>query len=163
VKDTVNDAKRILVIGLGSPIMSDDAIGLVIADAIEDLKLNGVETRQEAIGGLDIIPVLHGYDNAVIVDAIKTGSYEPGTIMIFDPEDFEPTVGDASAHGVNLATAMHIGRQMDPEVMPDSVRFVAIEVEDLQTVSETMTEKVQAAVPGAVDAVLHIISQFRSS
>jgi hydrogenase maturation protease len=163
MKDAVKDTKRILVVGLGSPIMSDDAIGLVVADEIESLKLDNVETKQEAIGGLDIIPVLHGYDNAVIVDAIQTGSYEPGTIMIFDPEDFEPTVGDASAHGINLATAMHIGRQMDPEMMPESVRFVAIEVEDLQTVSETMTERVQAAVPGAVDAVLHIISQFRSN
>ena len=152
----------ILVIGLGSPIMSDDAVGLKIAEAVEDLRIPGVETRQEAIGGLDIIPVLYGYRNAVIVDAIKTGAYPSGAVLIFDPEDFEPTVGDASAHNINLATAMHMGRGLDPENMPESVRFVAIEVEDIQTVSETMTDAVERAVPKAADAVVHIIEEFRS-
>lgn len=153
----------ILIIGLGSPIMSDDAIGLKVAQAIEDMCLDGVETRQEAIGGLDIIPVLWGYKNAVIVDAIQTKAYEPGTVMIFNPEDFEPTITDASAHDINLATAMHMGRQLEPESMPDSVRFVAIEVEDLQTVSESMTPAVEAALPNAIDAVMHLISEFQRS
>jgi hydrogenase maturation protease len=150
------------VIGLGSPIMTDDAIGLTVAQRIEDENLEKVETRQEAIGGLDIIPEIWGYRHVIIVDAIQTGQYEPGTIMIFDPEDFKPTITNASAHDINLATAMKIGRDMEPERMPESVRFVAIEVEDLQTVQEHMTPKVEAAVAGAVDAVKHLIEQFRS-
>ena len=44
----------VLVIGLGSPIMTDDAIGLEVVQEIEDMHLEGVETRQEAVGGLDI-------------------------------------------------------------------------------------------------------------
>jgi hydrogenase maturation protease len=153
----------ILVIGLGSPIMTDDAIGLKVVDAIESMNQRGIETRQEAIGGLDIIPILLGYRNVIIVDAIKTGAYAPGTVIIFDPEDFEPTVGNASAHGVNLATAMHIGRQLEPEGMPESVKFVAIEVSDIITVSETMTDAVNSALPDAVDAVLKIIDDIQRS
>ena len=152
----------ILIIGLGSPIMSDDAVGLRVTEAIEGKRIPGIETRQEAIGGLDIIPVMQGYRAAVIVDAIKTGSYPPGTVMIFDPDDFEPTVADASAHSINLATAMHMGRSLDPGNMPETVRFVAIEVEDIQTVGETMTGAVEKAVPRAVDAVLHIVGGLRS-
>ena len=153
---------RILVVGLGSPIMSDDAIGLRVIDEIDKIKPEYVDTRQEAIGGLDIIPVLSGYRYAVVVDAIQTHIYAPGTVMIFNPEDFEPTIGNASAHEVNLATAMSIGRQLDPESMPLAIRFVAIEVEDLQTVGETMTEAVQKALPHAVDAVMHHVKEFRS-
>ena len=153
----------ILVVGLGSPIMSDDAIGLMVAQRIEDMHLERVETRQEAVGGLDIIPVLWGYRHAIIVDAIKTEQYEPGTIMIFDPEDFEPTITNASAHDINLATAMAIGRDMEPEQMPVSVRFVAIEVEDLQTMREGLTEKVEAALDQAVNAVKYLIDEFQKS
>ena len=153
----------ILVVGLGSPIMSDDAIGLMVAQRIEDMHLDRVETRQEAVGGLDIIPVLWGYRHAVIVDAIKTEQYEPGTIMIFDPEDFEPTITNASAHDINLATAMAIGRDMEPEQMPVSVRFVAVEVEDLQTMNEGLTPKVEAALDKAVDAVRYLIDEFQKS
>jgi hydrogenase maturation protease len=153
----------ILVIGLGSPIMTDDAVGLKVVDTIESMGLRNIETRQEAIGGLDIIPLLLGYRNVIIVDAIKTCAYAPGTVIIFDPEDFEPTVGNASAHGVNLATAMHIGRQLEPESMPESVKFVAIEVSDIITVSETMTDAVNSALPDAVAAVLKIIDDIQRS
>lgn len=156
-------SSNVLVIGLGSPIMSDDAIGLVVSEKIEDMHMDGVETRQEAIGGLDIIPVLWGYKYAIIVDAIQTEQYEPGTVMIFNPEDFAPTITNASAHDFNLATAMKIGRDMEPEQMPDQVIFVAIEVEDIQTMREGMTPKVESAVDKAVDAVLHYIQDFQKS
>lgn len=152
-----------VVIGLGSPIMCDDAVGLRIAEEVERLKLKNVETRQEAVGGLDIIPLVTGFRFAVIVDCIRTGAVEPGTVMLFDPEDFESTVASASPHDVNLATALKIGRQMDPESMPDAVKYVAVEAEDIQTVSETMTPAVEASVPSAVSAVLHLIDTFWSS
>lgn len=152
----------ILVIGLGSPIMTDDAIGLEVVDEIESMHMEGIETRQEAIGGLDIIPVMWGYKHVIIVDAIMSGAYEPGTIMFFNPDDFEETIGDASAHDINLATAMRIGREMEPEMMPDEVCFVAIEAEDIGTVNEGMTPKLVAAKPSAVRAVLHQIERLRS-
>lgn len=153
----------VLIVGLGSPIMSDDAIGLEVVQEIEEMHLDGVETRQEAIGGLDIIPVLWGYKHVIIVDAIQTRQYEPGTIMFYNPEDFDDTIGDASAHDINLATAMRIGRQVEPEMMPDEVKFVAIEAEDLITVNEGMTPKLVEAKPRAVEAVLHILKEIQSS
>ena len=153
----------VLIVGLGSPIMSDDAIGLEVVQEIEDMHLDGVETRHEAIGGLDIIPVLWGYKHVIIVDAIQTRQYEPGTIMFYNPEDFDDTIGDASAHDINLATAMRIGRQVEPEMMPDEVKFVAIEAEDLITVNEGMTPKLVETKPRAVEAVLHILKEIQSS
>lgn len=152
----------VLIIGLGSPIMTDDAIGLEVVQEIEDMHLEGVETRQEAVGGLDIIPLMWGYRNVIIVDAIQTGMYEPGTIMFFDPEDFDETIGDASAHDINLATAMRIGREMEPEMMPDKVCFIAIEAEDIGTVNEGMTPRLVKAKPSAVRAVLHQLEQVRA-
>ena len=157
-----NRTDTILVIGLGSPIMTDDAIGLEVVEEIESMGLEGIEVREEAIGGLDIIPQLWGYKHVIIVDAIMTGAYEPGTVMFFNPDDFEETIGDASAHDINLATAMRIGRDMEPEMMPDEVCFVAIEAEDIGTVHEGMTPKLVEAKPSAVKAVLHQIERLRS-
>lgn len=153
----------ILVIGLGSPIMCDDAVGLRVAEEIEKMKISDVETRQEAIGGLEILPIVRGYRYAIIVDCIQTGSVEPGTVMIFDLEDFDSTVVPASAHDFNLATAFSIGSDLEPETMPEGVKYVAVEAADIQTLSETMTPAVEAAVPSAVNAVLYLADQFRSS
>ena len=159
MNSTVKD--RVVVVGLGSPIMSDDAVGLRIAGAVENIGMEYVDTLQEAVGGLDIIPMISGYRFAIIVDAIKTGSYEPGTVLIFEPESFDCTIADVPAHDVNLATAIKIGRELDNSVMPEAIRFVAVEVEDLSTVSEEMTSRVEAAVEPARNAVLHLISEFR--
>ena len=154
-------ADRAVVIGLGSPIMCDDAVGLEVSKAVEALGLPDVDTLQEAIGGLEIIPMISGYRFAIIVDAILTGDHVPGTVLIFEPESFDCTIADVPAHDMNLATAIRIGRQMDNSVMPEIIRFVAIEVEDLQTMSEVMTPKVAAAVGPAKNAVLHLLSEFR--
>lgn len=152
----------IVVVGLGSPIMCDDAVGLRVSEAIEAMGLEGVDCCQEAVGGLDILPVIHGYRMAIIVDAIQTMQYGPGTVLLFGEEDFDSTVAESATHDVNLPTALKIGRRMDPDIMPESVRFVAIEVEDIKTVTETMTPRVEEAVDSAVGAVLHLISEFRS-
>jgi len=152
---------RTIVIGLGSPIMCDDAVGLKVSEAVETLGLPDVDTLQEAVGGLEILPMISGYRFAVIVDAILTGEYEPGTVLIFDPESFDCTIASVPAHDINLATAIKMGRQMDDSVMPEIIKFIAVEVEDLQTMSEEMTPKVAAAVGPAKNAVLHLLSEFR--
>ena len=151
-----------VVIGLGSPIMCDDAVGLRVSQEIERLNLPGVECCQEAVGGLDVLPLVHGHRFAVIVDAIQTMRYEPGTVLLFAESDFDEAVAGASCHDVNLPTAVKIGRQMDPSLMPEKISFVAVEVQDIRTMSEAMTPAVEEAVESAKDAVLHILEGFRT-
>lgn len=159
----ISRSNKILVIGLGSPIMKDDAVGLRVSEEIERMHLENVDSRQEAVGGLEILPMVSGYGMVIIVDAIMAEEYGPGSVIIYDPDDFESTVADVPAHDVNLATAIKIGRELHPETMPDTIRFVAIEVVDIQTMSETMSPSVEAAVPSAVSAVLHLISEYQKS
>jgi len=153
---------RISVIGLGSPIMTDDSVGLRLAQRIQDRHLPDTDVRQEAVGGLDILPCIRGYSYTVIVDAIQTGKYGPGTVLIFDVADFEDTVRDVPAHDINLATAIRIGRQMDPDSMPCQVKFVAVEIADMQTMSEELTPAVAGSLDSAEKAVLHVIKGFQT-
>lgn len=154
---------RIAVVGLGSPIMCDDAVGLRVSEAIQAMGMDDVDCFQEAVGGLDILPVIHGYSHAIVVDAIQTGEYGPGTVMLFREGDFDEVIADSATHDVNLPTAIKIGRKMDPGIMPETIGFVAIEVQDIKTVTETMTPEVEAAVESAKGAVLHLIEQARGA
>lgn len=153
---------KIAVVGLGSPIMCDDAVGLRVSDSIQAMDMPDVDCFQEAVGGLDILPIIHGYTHAIVVDAIQTGEYGPGTVMIFSESDFDDVIAHAATHDVNLPTAIKIGRQMDPDLMPETIRFVAIEVQDIKTVTETMTPEVEAAVDSAKAAVLHLMDSVRN-
>lgn len=153
---------RICVIGIGSPIMTDDSVGLRVSEAIEAKGMEDVDCFQEAIGGIELLSVIRGYSYVVVVDAIQSGQHGPGTVIIYDTEDFEAAVtGEVPAHDINVPTALKIGRRMDPDTMPLSVKFVAIEIEDMRTMSEDLTPSVRAALPSAEGAVMHVIDLFR--
>ncbi len=153
---------RIKVIGLGSPIMTDDSLGLRVADAIEAMHMDDVDCAQEAIGGLELLPFMRGYSYVLIVDAIQTWQYEPGTILIFDVADFEETVNTGMpAHDINIATAVKLGRQMDNETMPLQIRFVAMEIADMQTMSEELTPVVAERMPSMIEAAKSVMDGFR--
>ena len=152
---------RLAVIGIGSPIMTDDSIGLRISENIQKMNMEDVDCFQEAVGGLELLPLLRGYSYAVIVDAIQTWNYNPGTILIFDVADFESTVHDVPSHDINVATAIKIGREMDPDTMPLQIKLVAMEIKDMATMSEELTPEVAERQESAERAVLHVLDEFR--
>lgn len=146
---------RTLVIGLGSPLLCDDSVGLRVAQELRG-RLAGrpdVDIEENVRGGLDLMERLAGYDRAVIIDAIVTGA-APGTIHRLTPSDI-PTQRSASQHDVNLPTALELGRQLGVR-LPESenILLVGIEADDILTFSEQCTPAVAAAIPLAVEAVL---------
>jgi len=149
--------KKTLVMGIGSPIMCDDAIGLRVLQEIDKKKLPLVETREACTSGLDLIEIMLDYDRAIIVDAIMNSPHPVGTIMILKPEDFSSTVHGVNPHEANIATTIELGRALEPDRMPHDIIFVAVEVRDVYTVSETMTPEVEEALPRVVETVLKAI------
>ena len=142
--------------GLGSPIISDDAIGLKVVQEIDRMGLD-VDVQEEPVGGTELIPMVMDYDLVVIVDAIQTRQHPPGSIYVFDLRELDHTIIDSSGHDVNIATAMAMGRHWYPDRMPEEIHFVAIEAADLLTVSEEITPEVAESIPEVVSIVLELI------
>ena len=70
---------RTLVIGVGNLLRTDDGVGIHVIRALDDLH-TGFDTLDAAIGSVEILEAMRGYDRVIIVDAIETGA-EPGTIF----------------------------------------------------------------------------------
>jgi hydrogenase maturation protease len=97
-----------------------------------------------------------GYDRAIVIDAIQTGA-PPGTIHHLAVGDI-PTQKSASAHDVNLPTALALGRQVGWHLPGnESILLVGIEAEDILTFGENCTPAVAAAVPRAAEDVLRAL------
>ncbi|MEM2943490.1 MAG: hydrogenase maturation protease [Methanomassiliicoccales archaeon] len=158
---TEKGRQRILVLGLGSPIISDDSIGLRIADEIRSHRFDNVEIRDASTSGLDLIELMLDFDYVIVVDGIITGISNPGSVFVFDEQNFSTTVRGANPHDVNIATAIRLGRMIEPERMPKKIFFVAIEVVNTKTVGENLTPEVEASIPKAVEAVLDLIYKTR--
>ncbi len=151
---------KILVLGLGNPILGDDALGLKIASAVRSRLPRGsaIEVDEEHRGGLRLMERLVGYDAAIIVDAIVTGRSAPGSILHLRPDDM-PTQHSASGHDVNLPTALRLGESMGLQV-PKDVRIVAVEAESVLDFREDCTPAVAAALSTAAEDVLDQIDHL---
>ena len=151
---------KILVIGLGNPILTDDGVGVKVAYALEDILADSrpdVVVTEASAGGLRLMELMLGYDRAIIVDAFTNGSNTPGKMhrmTLDDLRDISPTQHSASAHDTTLVTALDAGKALGMHLL-DEVVIYAIEVENVIDFSEEPTTAVAAAIPGAVTAVLH--------
>jgi len=97
-----------------------------------------------------------GYDRAIVIDAICSGAV-PGTIHHLSTEMLA-TQRSASAHDVNLPTALAFGRQAGAPLPSDqNVRLVGIEAEDVVNFSERCTPAVAEAIPRAIDEVVRLL------
>lgn len=154
---------KVLVIGLGSPLLTDDSVGLKVAQEVRRriAPSEGVTVDEDVRGGLHLMERLAGYDRAVIVDAIVTGA-APGTILQLTPDDI-PTQRSASQHDVNLPTALELGRQLGVHLpASEDILLVGIEADDILTFNEECTPAVAAAIPRAVEVVLAALDAPRS-
>lgn len=149
---------KTLVLGVGNPILSDDGVGIHVARALRDKHLPNVAVEELPASGLELLDVVLDYDKVVIVDAIKTNEGVPGEYYVLEEKDFERSVHGASPHGINIATALALGRRVVPGRMPKEVVFIAVEADDLVNVSEKLTDRVRSALPEIVERVLREIS-----
>ena len=155
--DAPSRAGRLLLLGIGNTILSDDGLGVAVARAAYELlpaDLRGrVDLEDACTGGFDLVEYLPGYAAAVIADAIKTAGGEPGAVYTFDAADLKPTAHLAHVHGVNLAGALAIADQLQLPI-PSRVTVVAVEAADLYTFREELTPAVGRAVEPAARAVV---------
>lgn len=144
---------RTLLLGIGNPIRTDDAIGILVAREISKMGLPNVDVEEVAASGIEVMELMLDHEKVVIVDAIMRPGKEPGEIMKLEEEDFSHTVHGASPHGVNLSTAIELGRQTAPPRMPKTIVFYAMQAEDVDTFSESLTPRVRERLPELVDMV----------
>jgi hydrogenase maturation protease len=149
---------KTLIIGLGNPLLRDDSVGLRVVQMLREISADhpNIVITEDYWGGLRLMEQMVGYDHAIIIDAICTGA-PPGTIHLLSPEDI-PTQRSASAHDVNLPTALELGRQAGAHLPSlKNINLVGIEAADVQTFDEDLSPEVEAALPEAVNQVLSII------
>ena len=148
-----------LVIGIGSPFISDDQIGLRVAEAIMKMQLPDTDVDEASVSGLDLIEIVLDYKRVIIVDAITSREYEPGTVRVMDRGAFTHAVHGTNPHEANIVTAFELGKRLEPTRFPDDIRFVAVEAQNTYDISEEMTPPVKAALPRAVAIVLEILRE----
>lgn len=100
---------KTLILGLGNPILSDDGIGLVVAERLKG-RVEGVDVIATPLTGLHLLDLLVGYDALFLIDAMITTENRPGELKFIPPDEISlPTL---SSHGFNLLEILKLGKKL---------------------------------------------------
>jgi hydrogenase maturation protease len=144
-----------ILIGMGNPVLSDDSVGLKIAQRIATLLANasGVVVRELYSGGINLMEALAGYERALIVDAMCTPGAKAGTICSPTVNDLFHTHNTCSTHDGNLGVALELGKLAGLH-LPSEIRIWGVEAADVTSFGEQLTRDVERAVPIVVEQVM---------
>jgi len=149
---------RTIVLGLGNELLSDDAIGILIARRLQS-ELNGVaDVIESGLSGLALLDLLLGYDQAIIIDSVSTGMDPPGTITEMEPEDLGHVIAP-SPHYTGLPEIISIARELGLE-FPDRVRIFAIKASDLETIGGGISAQVILSIEKVVRRIKELIQTW---
>jgi hydrogenase maturation protease len=173
VADTQEEARRpeprVVVVGLGNPVLGDDGVGWRVADDVEARLAaerearaglaGSVEVERLGVGGLRLMEFLDGYDAAILVDAAEFPDRPTGEVRTCRLEELSGYGAGHldSAHDASLATALDLGRRYGAR-LPSRIDIVTIQTRRTDEFGERLTPEVEAAVPAAVSAVLALLS-----
>ena len=148
---------KVLVLGIGNPLRSDDGVGIHVVESLRGENLGHKIDIQEGLSGLDILGAISGYERIIIVDAIKSGA-DPGTIYKLSLNDLQEQqpLHAFSTHDVDIPTMLKLGRDLYPGKMPEDIVIIAVEAQDIETFSETCTPQVEKAIR----EVVHLIKEL---
>ena len=140
------------IVGVGEPMGGDDGVGIAV---VERLRVLGTPAGTELHALRDpseLATVLAGAERALIVDAVLDPE-RVGSVRLLDGAGFAAQRRPLSTHGVDVMTAVELGRQLAAADFP-SVSFLAIGIGLPDSLTPALSSPVAAAVEGAVELAL---------
>ncbi len=142
----------VLCIGVGNPLRADDAIGLLVAQAILNRQPAAVHVVESNGDGTELLSTWAAYHAVIIIDAVASGGL-PGQIYRFDagslPLPMRPYT--ASSHGFGVAEAIEMGRAINQ--LPRVLIVYGIEGGSFE-LGKPLTPAVVAAVPIVAERIM---------
>ena len=151
ISGATNPPIKTLLVGMGNPYLSDDAVGIrLVRDFNQKLgNVPNLDVIEEcSAGGLNFLDLLEGFGRLIVVDSIKTRGGIPGRWYRFTAESLRETMNLSNIHDANFATALELGRRMGMTIPPQRETYIfAVEILDNLTFSERMTNDLEASYP----------------
>jgi hydrogenase maturation protease len=146
------------IIGLGNSILTDDGVGIYTVREIARRSAAAgfgkqVDVVESEVGGFDLMELMAGWKRVILVDSIQFAWLKSGTVIRIDPDDLYTSLRLRSVHDVDLPTVLQLGHRLGL-AMPKSLTIFGIQVEDMYTISECLTQTAELGMKKAVGLIL---------
>lgn len=145
------DRGRTVVVGLGSPLMGDDGLGLVALERLRGLVSAEVELVDGGTWGLSLLPVVESSERLLLLDAIDADR-PPGALVELEgeavPRHFDVKF---STHDIDLRDVLALASLRDRS----PAELVALGLQPDRVEMETgLSPVVESAMERLVDRAL---------
>lgn len=148
----MSTSKRIVVIGLGNPLMGDDGLGLATLEYIRTAYAlpPEVELVDGGTWGMNLLPVIEEADELILMDAIDVG-VAPGTLVRLEREALPRYLATKiSPHQVDLRDVLALA-ELRGTLPPDTVAL-GLQPESIE-LRNSLSDRLQCGVEKLADAV----------
>jgi hydrogenase maturation protease len=153
-------AKRynhILVMGVGNLLLSDEGIGVHVAQRMMEMNLPpDVHVVEGGTDGFGLINLITEADRLILVDAVRGGG-EPGSVYRFDIEDCAANadIFKTSAHQISILEVIHLSGLIGST---PKTTIIGVEPKSLEMGME-LSPEVEAKIPKVIKLILEEIEK----
>ncbi len=141
---------------MGNPILSDDGVGLVLAEKLRG-RIEGVDVASNPMIDLSLLDDIIGYDVVYMIDAMTTRGGKPGELKRIHEEDSIGTLHLFSSHGMNFFELMKLGRSIGYK-MPEIGGIYGVEIGDKVEFNESLSPAVENKLLEIVETICRDIT-----
>lgn len=150
-----------LILGLGNVLWADEGFGVRAAEALNARYRfgPGVHLMDGGTQGIFLIPWVRSATRLLILDAVDYG-LEPGTLKIVHGDDVPRFMGakKVSMHQAGFQEVLMSAKLTGD--FPDRIALVGVQPALLDDYGGSLTDRVKARVPDAVDAAIRVLEEW---
>ena len=159
---TLTRDDTILVLGLGNILLTDEAVGVRVVQALQDdpqIEGLGLRLLDGGTMGMSLMVDMEDADALIVVDAAVLGK-QPGAVEVFEGQQMDRFLRHRgrSPHDIGLDDILD-GLRLR-EALPDHRALVAIQPAAL-TVGENLMPAVRDALPVACAAIIKLATRWK--
>jgi len=150
--------KKMLILGVGNLLLSDEGVGIHVVRQFERMLLPPtVEVVDGGTGGFELIAHVLGKSKVIIIDAVQ-GDAEAGTVLRFTRDDLELQWRPSfSAHDDGIDRLLHLSKEL---LSPPEIIIYGVIPKETRRFSTSLSTEVNHCIPKIVGAVMKEIRAF---
>ncbi len=150
-KPTPSKEKKIVVLGVGNLLLSDEGVGVHVANRLMEIPLpSEVEVIEGGTDGFSLMDVVMRADSLIVIDAVKGGA-PPGSIYRFDIEDCSHYLDfyKTSVHQINILEVINLSKLIGHT---PKTTIIGVEPRSLEIGME-LSPIIQAKIPKIIELI----------
>jgi hydrogenase maturation protease len=151
-------SRGIKVIGIGNEWRCDDAVGLLAARRLRDMKPAGIKVLESRGFAASLLESWQGSPKVIVVDAMASGA-NPGAVSRFAAHQAPLPVkffASGSSHTLGLAQIVEMGRALGQ--LPPYLIVLGVEGRTF-ALGQGLSPEVEAAIPRVIQEILKELPQ----